>query len=233
MRPRIICHMAASLDGRIAPERWTPADAHSHPLYERLHERLGGGSWLVGRVTGAEMAKADAYPGYVGPPIPRQNWLPRLGATAFGIVVDVGGKIAWGRSDVGGDPLVMILGESVSDAHLAGLRTDGVGYVFAGRDTVDLPRAMELLHQELGIEKMLLEGGGTLNGGFLRAGLIDEISLMIEPAIDGRPGAPSVFDDGAGDDPTLPPLTALRLRAHEVLEGGAIWLRYDVENTAA
>jgi riboflavin biosynthesis pyrimidine reductase len=41
---------------------------------------------------------------------------------------------------------------------------------------------------------LLVEGGGGANGAFLRAGLIDEISLVICPAIDGANGAPSVFD---------------------------------------
>lgn len=229
MRPRIICHMASSIDGRTLPEHWTPSSAHSHPLYERLHSRLGGGSWLVGRVTGAEMAKREGYSAYDGPPIPRENWLPRRDAGTFGVVIDGQGRIAWGRADVGGDPLVVILGTGVPDAHLAGLRADGVGYVFAGEDAIDLARAMGVLHRELGLETLLLEGGGTLNGAFLRAGLIDEISLLIEPAIDGTPGAPCVFD-AIDDDQGRPPLRALRLRTHEMLEGGAIWLRYDVEN---
>ena len=33
------------------------------------------------------------------------------------------GKIAWGRADIGDDPIVVVLAEKVSDAHLAGLRT--------------------------------------------------------------------------------------------------------------
>src|SRR5208337_826028 len=52
------------------------------------------------------------------------------------------GKIAWGRSDVGGDPIVVVLTEQVSDAHLAGLRADGVSYIFAGERTLDLRRAL-------------------------------------------------------------------------------------------
>jgi hypothetical protein len=32
------------------------------------------------------------------------------------------GRIGWGRSDIGGDPIVVLLSEAVSDAHLAGLR---------------------------------------------------------------------------------------------------------------
>jgi riboflavin biosynthesis pyrimidine reductase len=222
--------MASSLDGRTSPERWTPDHAHSHAMYEQLHTRLGGGSWLVGRVTGAEMAKGDAYPEYTGSPIRRENWLPRREADAFGIVTDAKGKIVWGRADVGGDPLIVVLSESVSDAHLAGLRVDGVGYVFAGSDTVDLELALTILRRELSIETLLLEGGGTLNGAFLRAGLIDEISLMIEPAVDGMPGAPCVFDASDGESLPRAPVARIRLRSHELLAGGAIWLRYDVEN---
>src|SRR5689334_11172110 len=51
MKPHVICHMATSLDGRILPDRWAPSDAHSHAIYEHLHVRLGGGAWIVGRVT--------------------------------------------------------------------------------------------------------------------------------------------------------------------------------------
>ena len=52
---------------------------------------------------------------------------------------------------------------------------------------------LEILNRTLGIEHLLLEGGGGSNGAFLRAGLIDEISLAICPAVDGAKGAPSIF----------------------------------------
>jgi riboflavin biosynthesis pyrimidine reductase len=137
MKPHIICHMASSIDGRILPERWTPSGAHSHDIYEDLHDRLGGGSWLVGRVTGQEFAKRDAYPDQPEASFLRTAWLPNHAAEAYGIVLDAHGKIAWGRSDVSGDPIVVVLTKAVSDAHLAGLREDGVGYVFAGETDLD------------------------------------------------------------------------------------------------
>src|SRR5437879_1323545 len=98
------------------------------------------------------------------------------------------------RSDLGGDPIVVVLTRRVSDAHLAGLRQDGVSYIFAGEQELDLGLALEILNRELGIERLLLEGGGGSNGSFLRAGLIDEISVAICPAVDGSKGAPSIFD---------------------------------------
>jgi hypothetical protein len=38
--------MNASIDGRILASRWRPANRMAR-LFERLHERLGGGSWLI------------------------------------------------------------------------------------------------------------------------------------------------------------------------------------------
>src|SRR5882762_10742347 len=102
--------------------------------------------------------------------------------------------ISWGRSEIGGDPVVAVLTEQVSDAHLAGLRQDVVSYIFGGERELDLGLALEILNRELGIERLLLEGGGGSNGAFLRAGLIDEISLAICPVVDGAKGAPSIFD---------------------------------------
>ena len=230
MKPYIICHMASSLDGRILPEHWTPSDAHSHAAYEDLHVRLGGGSWIVGRVTGQEFAKGDTYPELTDDRFPRISWLPNKSADAYGIVTDANGKIAWGRSDVGGDPIVVILTEQVSDAHLAGLRSEGVGYVFAGRDELNLRQALAILGDELGIGRLLLEGGGHLNGAFLRAGLVDEVSLMLVPAIDGIAGAPTVFDGREADASAIPAVERLRLESHEVLDNGIVWLRYRVSN---
>jgi len=228
--PHIICHMASSLDGRILPKRWSPAHAHSPSTYEDLHARLGGGSWIVGRATGQEFAKRDAYPDHTELEFPREPWLPETDAAAYGIVFDPHGKIAWGRSEVGGDPIIVILAEEVPDAHLAGLREDGVGYVFAGKTEINLHHALAILDSELGLTSLLLEGGGHLNGAFLRAGLVNEISFMLVPAIDGSAGAPAVFDGPDSSEPNLPPVDDLMLEHHEVLGGGIVWLRYQVRD---
>ncbi|HUH85739.1 MAG TPA: RibD family protein [Stellaceae bacterium] len=230
MKPHVICHMVSSLDGRILPSRWRPTGAHDAGLFERLHEQLQGDAWLIGRVTGREFAKGEAYPDRTDRTYPREPWLARRDADAYGIVLDAHGKIAWGRSDIGGDPIVVVLTEQVSDAHLAGLRADGVSYIFAGERDLDLRRALDILNRELGIERLLIEGGGVTNGAFLRAGLIDEISLAISPVIDGAKGAPSVFDSRDEDAGARAALGSMTLAHTEVLDGGAVWLRYQLEN---
>jgi riboflavin biosynthesis pyrimidine reductase len=234
MKPYVICHMNSSVDGRILGSRWRPSENRMAGLFERIHEELGGGSWLIGRVTGSEYAKAEAYPRHTAQTYPREPWFaqrfPLGDAKAYGIALDAHGKIAWGRSDIGGDPVVAVLTEGVPDAHLAGLRQDGVSYIFAGERELDLGLALEILNRELGIERLLLEGGGGSNGAFLRAGLIDEISLAICPAVDGAKGAPSVFESSDRDAGASAPITSMTLASTEVLEGGAVWLRYRLQN---
>ena len=229
MKPYVICHMNMSVDGRIWHSRWRPAENRMTGLFERIHEELGNGSWLIGRVTGSEYAKAESYPNHTDLSFPREPWFVRRDARAYGIALDAEGKIAWGRADIGDDPIVVVLTEKVSDAHLAGLRKDGVSYIFAGERVLDLGLALEILNRELGIKRLEVNGGGVTNGAFLRAGLIDEISLATFAAVDGAKGAPSVFDSCDEEAGVPAPVNAMTLESSEVLEGGGVWLRYRLQ----
>jgi riboflavin biosynthesis pyrimidine reductase len=224
MKPYVICHMMSSVDGRILPDRWHPS-VEDRGVYERLHNELGCDAWLVGRVTGQEFASREApYPPYTGAPLGRENWFVRKHADGWAVVLDAGGKIAWGRSEVGGDLLVVVLTQAVSDSHLAGLRADGVSYIVAGERQIDLAAALETLNHELGVRLLLLEGGSAANGALLQAGLVDELSLLIAPSVEGVPGGPAVFDIH-GEPDTLNAM-AMVLESCQVLEHNVVWLRY-------
>ncbi|MBS0538038.1 MAG: dihydrofolate reductase family protein [Proteobacteria bacterium] len=231
MKPYVLCHMVSSIDGRIWGSRWRPKANVVPNLFETLHDELvkeggAGGSWLCGRVTAQEFARGK---GKVYPPtaekFPRENWYARKQAASWGIFLDAHGKAVWERSDIGGDPILVILTEQVPDSHLAGLRGEGVSYIFAGKTEIDLAAALETLNRELGLTRLLLEGGGGANGALLRAGLIDEISLVISAVVDGSTGGPIVFNSGDSDLGPAP-IASLTLASHKVLDGGAVWLRY-------
>lgn len=229
MKPHVIIHMSTSLDGRTLPSRWRPQRENATAHYERLHNELGGGAWLVGRTTGQEFAKRDVYPTKTTETYPRTPWLPKRGASGYGVVLDAHGKIAWGRADIGGDPIVVVLTEQVSDAHLAGLRADGVSYFFAGKSELDVPLALETLNRELDVKRLLLEGGGLTNGNLLRAGLVDEISLLLCPFVDGAPGAPALFE-ATRETERASAVQDLERISSEALDDGVMWLRYRVRN---
>jgi 5-amino-6-(5-phosphoribosylamino)uracil reductase len=54
MRPKIICHMVSSIDGRLLVDRWTPppsgVDSNIiHNTYDRVAARFEADGWIVGR----------------------------------------------------------------------------------------------------------------------------------------------------------------------------------------
>ena len=95
------------------------------------------------------------------------------------------------------------------------------------------PLTLDILNRELGVKRLLLEGGGGANGAFLRAGLVDELNLILCPAVDGAKGAPSVFDSTDAEADHRAPVTAMTLESSQALEGGAMLLRYRIQNEDA
>jgi hypothetical protein len=108
MKPHVICLMASSVDGRTLHSRWRPKGTGA-ALFEQVHDELAGDAWLVGRVTGQEFAKGKPYPASTRETFPREPWFASRGAKAYGVALDAHGKIAWGRSEIGGDPIVVVL----------------------------------------------------------------------------------------------------------------------------
>jgi len=125
---------------------------------------------------------------------------------------------------------LFVLTEAVTDAHLAGLRGEGISYIFAGKSEIDLALTLDILSRELGVKRLLLEGGGGTNGAFLRAGLVDELNLVLCPAVDGSHGAPSVFDSTQAETDQRAPVTAMTLESSQAMDGGAVLLRYRIQN---
>ena len=84
---------------------------------------------------------------------------------------------------------------------------------------------LSLLGEHFGIKTLLLEGGSHINGAFLQAHLVDEISLLLVPRIDGRHEIPGVFD---GLNPTRNEAVPLKLVSVEQRENDTLWIRYKV-----
>jgi len=226
-RPRVICHMLASLDGRIVTDGW-PLSAEGRKQYELVHATYEPDGWLCGRVTMQlhfasgvrdETEVARQYSGS-----PREDFVAPGSHTSFAFVVDPRGKLRWESNEIDGDHVVAICNERVSEDYLSALRESGVSYVLAGLSDVDLPLALDRIGERFGVRTLMLEGGGGINGSMLRAGVIDEISVLVAPVVDGRVGTAALFDvEGARMSPHRLALESLEQRADDVL-----WLRYRV-----
>lgn len=234
MRPHIICHMTTSIDGRLHPSRFTKAAAgvsagvfRGH--YERIYEGFEADGWIVGRKTMSEMAKGVERSVAAAQELPREAHIAERKGRKLAVAIDPSGRVHYGKDNVGGDHVVAVLGTQVADAYLSELREDGASYIFAGANGDDLSGALQQLASLFGVKKLLLEGGGKINGAFLKHKLIDEFSTLIHPAVDGVAGTQSIVDyDGPdGDRPGAG--QSLRLTHCEALEGGMVWLRHTVE----
>ena len=225
MKPHVICHMMASLDGRIILKRWgaTPPDTQA---YETTAGRFEAQAWLCGRVTMeqdfTEGLQPDLQPGTAPPD--RHDFVADPGATSFAIAIDAHGKLGWEAGAIDDDHIISVLTEQVSDEYLAYLRRQGVSYIFGGARELDLAGVLEKLGRLFPIKTILLEGGGHINGSLLKAGLVNELSLLHYPVIDGAASSPTIFEQGEQPGPPA----QLKLRHVEQLPGDILWLHYDV-----
>ncbi|MDO5852603.1 MAG: dihydrofolate reductase family protein [Thermoplasmata archaeon] len=64
----------------------------------------------------------------------------------------------------------------------------------AGKDTIDLEAVLEELAEEMGIENILVEGGGETIASFFRAGLVDRYSVFVGGLVIGGRTAPTPCD---------------------------------------
>jgi len=227
-RPRVICHMMTSLDGRIVTTGW-PLTPEERRQYELVHASYEPDGWLCGRVTMEPFAKrmrsdAEVAREHAGS-APREDFRAPGDLDSFAVAVDPSGRLAWESNDIDGDHVVTILSERVSDEYLAFLRERGVSYVLAGADEIDFQLALEKVRARFGVRTLMLEGGGKINAALLRAGLIDEVSVLVAPVADGREGTPALFDiDARAAAPRRLALEAIERRSDDML-----WLRYHVE----
>lgn len=220
-RPYIVCHIVASIDGRID---CSMVDKISGDEYYDTLAKLDCPTQLEGRVT-MEHYSALKEPFIANDPTPfgMTSVYKAVDSDEYIVAVDTYGRLRWPASEIDGMPLVCIVSEQVSQEYLEMLKNQAISYICIGREAIDLARAMEILYEEFGVKRMAVLGGGHINGGFLAAGLIDEVSLLLAPGIDGRKGQTALFD-GIADMNRKP--VKLSLESVERIENGTLWIRY-------
>lgn len=224
MKPYVICHMMASVDGRIdcaMTERIDDTDHYYHAL-DSLHLD----ATLEGRVSRQmHYALPEPFRAMDLTPIGEERYHVARRADRYDIAVDTHGTLTWPES-AAQDCLLVITDEACPRAYHDYLTANGISWIATGPRGIDLPRAVGILGDSFAVRRLGVVGGGHINGAFLQAGLLDEVSLMIGPGIDGREGMAAVFD--GIKDPHYPP-TLLTLDSVERMDD-TVWLRYTVDN---
>lgn len=226
MRPYIISHMMMSVDGRI--DCPMVAQISGEEYYTAL-DSFGTSSKLSGRVTAALEcpAVAEGTAEETGDAIGTESVNMAADSDEYTIVTDTRGCLKMACGDADGHPLLVVMSEDVSAGHLDMLRKHNVSWIATGKGRINLSRAVEIMAGRFGIGRLVIVGGGNINGGFLEAGLVDEVSVMMAPGIDGRKGMTAVFD-GCTWKAEAP--YKLHLQSVEQVTGTeTIWARYKCE----
>ena len=213
-RPYIICHMVTSIDGKVTGDfLYRPeCEAATEIYYEinRAYKQNGGSGFICGRITMEQSFTGGWYPDLskyepVKPdPMPMNFWIDEEEMSGFyAIAFDPNGKLGWKSafiedSDPGYDKaqIIEVLTERADERYLAYLQEMGIPYLFAGKDEIDVALALKILQDHISADTLALEGGSIINGHFLRANCVDEISLVQAP-ITADADAKPLFMSGA------------------------------------
>lgn len=222
MRPYVILNAAMTLDGKIATQTGSSNISGEKDL-ERVHEiRKECDAIMVG--IGTVLADDPRLTVHKIDAKPEDN--------PVRVVVDSRGRTPIDARITNSDAktIIAIANEYKDDFKASDkyetFKKRGVKFFFSGEKRVDLKALMSYLHEE-GIDKLMLEGGSTLNFSMIKSGLIDEISICVAPMIVGGANAKTFFD-GEGFD-LMDDAVRLELTDSYTLDKNLI-LHYKVSN---
>lgn len=224
-RPYIICHMVESIDGRIDCGM---VDKISGNEYYDTLDSLRCTASVEGKNTMEHYySLPEKFVAVNNTPVNEEQMFKATERNDFHICPDTAGTLMWEKNTLDdGRPLLILTSARATAEYLEYLREKNISYIVTGENSIDLARAMELLKAGFGVERLAVLGGGLINGGFLEAGLIDEVSLLLAPGIDGRQGWRAMFD-GIQDQSKLP--TKLVLDSVNKLANDVLWIKYSVK----
>lgn len=130
----------------------------------------------------------------------------------------------------GGAKVVIFTTNRTSKGKLDLLRSQGVDVFLHAGERVDLTLMMQTL-SELGVQRLMVEGGATLNFELLRLGLVDEVYAFVAPMIFGGASAPTLAA-GTGLTRSGGDSVPLKLVDAESWDDGGVLLKYSIARSA-
>lgn len=187
---RVIVNAAMSADGKIALRGGAPLKLSDEADHQRVHRlRAQCDAILVG--IGTVLADDPRLTARTSPPTLRQP---------LRVVLDSRAQTPPQAQVLDGSAKTLIL-VAAGNAR----RFPNAECVEAGPGRVDLRLALREL-QSRGVQTLLVEGGATVIGSFLRAGLVDDLYTYVAPVVVGG-GAPTLVEGpGAVEAKDLLPL---------------------------
>ncbi len=227
-RPYIICHMTTSLDGKVTGEFLKREKrGNVSEIYYQINRAYKADAYGCGRITMEGSFTGGWYPdlSQYDKIESKADYIVEEKTGFYAVSFDPKGKLGWKSSkviDVDKDPgydnaqIIEVLTQNVDERYLGYLQHMKISYIFAGETEINVEVASSKLKEYFGIKKLLLEGGSITNGAFQRAGIIDELSLVVDSVVGAAKDKP-LFMDSSLEDYKL-----YDLKNYE----GILWLNY-------
>lgn len=199
-RAQVIIHMYTSIDGKIDGD-WMEfsgceisGDYYDNILFELGKANANGTNTVV-------MYAAKGNPDlskYKIENIEYEDWIPDIKSETWDVSYDRKGRAGWERNyfEYSGKKsrAIEVITKLASKEYMAFLRSMEIPYIVCGDDEINFHESLVKLKKYFGIEKVVVSGGALINGAFLKAGLVDEISIVIGPYICGNKEIKGTFD---------------------------------------
>ncbi|GIX07284.1 MAG: diaminohydroxyphosphoribosylaminopyrimidine reductase [Candidatus Poribacteria bacterium] len=91
-------------------------------------------------------------------------------------------------------PAVVLTSDAVPPERFQALQTVAEVHQCGSSGRVDLETALNLLAERYGVQRLLVEGGGTVNFAFLAADRVDEVYATLSPVLIGGREVPTPVD---------------------------------------
>ena len=193
-RPFVYLNVAMTADGKLAPANRVFVPFGSKRDRELLLELRSQADAVMSGARTVDLSAVNLGP---GPARFRRKRLQQ-GLFEYNLRIVVSGS---GSVDPNAEifrhrfsPIIVLTSERISDRRLKNLRKVADDVKICGKMEVDFVAACGWLRREWGVKRLLCEGGGELNEGLLRAGVVDEIYVTLCPFIFGGGNAPTLAD---------------------------------------
>lgn len=227
MLPRVILHIATSLDGRITN---FPANLD---LYYALAATWKPDAILFGSET--VVAAIRENPSLEVPQEHEDLFTPSEGAEdtrPLLVIADSRGRVrCWDaiRTWPYMRDLLAFCSAATPKEYLDYLAERRIDAIITGKDRIDMREALDQLNRRYGVETVRVDSGGTLNSVLLGTGVVDEVSVLLHPFLAGGKADPTMFDPEKAGIPDLH--VPLQLIRSEVVGDGLVWARYSVKKS--
>jgi 2,5-diamino-6-(ribosylamino)-4(3H)-pyrimidinone 5'-phosphate reductase len=223
-RPFVLLNVAATADGKIDTFQRRGASISSEADKQRVDQlRAGVDAVMVGsRTLHAEDPRLTVKSEQLRAERQARGLSPNPAKVAMASRLEL--KPDCRFLSAGPAPIILFTTSQTAPGQLSMLRECGAQVHVMDGARPHLPTSLRLLNEH-GIQRLMVEGGATINFAMLSAGLVDELFVYVAPLIFGGESAPTLAG-GLG----LPADQSIRLHLldSEPLPDGAVILHYEL-----